>query len=362
MMQTINILSYLNSKDVAAYLKSIDYHFSPIECAFVIYQSRKVTMQQRHSAWREVINTLPDCTISERLNLQACTLHQLIEAEINNDNAQVDWFNRKDDSCYSFRIRFKGEHDWQENYNRAFADFDSCFTAIENDYLCYNNCEVAAILIKKQLLHNPEKSNILAFDTHKNIYKVVEPCYDFNVANSKEKPLSFDGLWLNIPTPFRYGDIVYCPDDDIYLKDEPFVLTDMANWGSKELAENGIDSKAINYQKADMAISHLTKDGDESDMIARGYFVDTQIYEDHTTFNYLDLAYYHDELKGNQRIYTALSNYLKGKIELELLLAASNYIFSENHVANLKDNKLKSWYTKEGLFLAGLNFDDNDEP
>ena len=67
--------------------------------------------------------------------------------------------------------------------------------------------------------------------------------------------------------------------------------------------------------------------------------------------DYFSLDYYPEKIEGKQRILTALSNYLKGKINLDLLMKAYYIILNEEN-AKMQNEFLG--VTDEGLQLAGL--------
>lgn len=64
----MNILNFINSKDIREHLKAINYAFNSLEAAWLIYQCRNATIKEKHAAWRELIRTMPDCKIPERMN------------------------------------------------------------------------------------------------------------------------------------------------------------------------------------------------------------------------------------------------------------------------------------------------------
>ena len=62
----MNIYNFINSRDIAKHLKDIDYQFSTLECAWLVWQSRKHTLKQKHASWQEIIDTMPDCSVEAR--------------------------------------------------------------------------------------------------------------------------------------------------------------------------------------------------------------------------------------------------------------------------------------------------------
>ena len=75
-----------------------------------------------------------------------------------------------------------------------------------------------------------------------------------------------------------------------------------------------------------------------------------QIYWDCTSAS-LDLEYFRGKLTGLNRTLKAISNYLKGGIEADLMMNAYNVFLHEEKV---KELLCKIWYADEGLMLAGL--------
>ena len=136
----------------------------------------------------------------------------------------------------------------------------------------------------------------------------------------------FDNLWFHFPVPYKKGDILYDPcRSQKCLESGPVVMT-------------GITPLA--YEEDGREYS------DTSDMNVRGYFQkdDGTIYFE-TTWNYMDYEYCPQaELKGKRRILTALSNYIKDNIDIEMLLRAYHFVLLEEAG---KDIMPKGWWTDE---------------
>ena len=145
---------------------------------------------------------------------------------------------------------------------------------------------------------------------------------------------AFESRWFSFPTPFKKGDIVYDYRDDPHCHDGvcrgTFVLDDISD------------------TEADMNRAEF---GDTSDMNAYGWYTDYDgtIYKE-VMFNYMDLVRFTGELKRQERVQIALSNYLKGEISIELLLQSQRTL----QMREYGDEWLPNWYTDEGLELAGI--------
>ena len=97
---------------------------------------------------------------------------------------------------------------------------------------------------------------------------------------------------------------------------------------------------------------HIRKSGDITDMNGYGYFLnnDGTVYHE-VMCNYMDLEYYTGSYKLNERILPVLSKFMKGEIEVDLLLCAYRKILLG---VAATDIMLKSWYSDEVLKELGL--------
>ena len=66
----MDIYEFINSNDIREYLKTKQYTFDSLQQAFLIWQSGRHTLTQKHEAWKELIATLrtwkcPNASIAE---------------------------------------------------------------------------------------------------------------------------------------------------------------------------------------------------------------------------------------------------------------------------------------------------------
>lgn len=64
----LDIYQFVNSKDIRLYLKDIKYEFEPVCAAFIIWQSRRHSLKEKHEAWKTLIASTPDVAVPKRLN------------------------------------------------------------------------------------------------------------------------------------------------------------------------------------------------------------------------------------------------------------------------------------------------------
>ena len=83
----MDICSFVNSNAIAEHLRNINYSFTSKEAAWLIYQCIKITLQEKHEAWKWLIANMPDCELEERLNcLHWDSLHDVIRKYMSIEN------------------------------------------------------------------------------------------------------------------------------------------------------------------------------------------------------------------------------------------------------------------------------------
>lgn len=152
--------------------------------------------------------------------------------------------------------------------------------------------------------------------------------------------LRLDEVCFVCPVPFQKGDIV-CASSSTYMANGPFVF--LETWYEGRTAEE---------------IRKYLKGADSSDMTAYGYFQDEdggyngRIYWE-CMHNYLNLEYYRGNFKGKKRVLKAVSNFLKGELDLEQVLNAYHIILNEENVSCFRVRESLG-LTQEGICLAGF--------
>jgi len=340
----MDIYKFINSRDIREHLKNINYNFSSLEAAWLIWKSKYTTISEKHEAWKEIIKTMPDCVIEKRSNtLPQESLHRYLEKIIEIENGYIKAVQLDEPETFYF-YTYTSDDEWYQgcptaNYLGCFEDaMASCYYDSEND-----DISSYRIRIRKVWFDGRDENIGVELNTNGEVLKVL---YD-DFKSSKEidiLDLGFDGMWFDFPNPFKKGDIIYNPGR--------FSSADFeCNYGLCVLEEEVPLRRCIESWKK-------SSGADSSDMTVDGLFQN----EDGTIFaectaNYMNFEYYRGELDGKKRILKAISNYLKGKISLELLLAAYHTILTEEWAKDTRPWNI----TKEGLNLAGIPKVENYE-
>lgn len=107
----MDFTNFIPSKDVRAHIRKTGYQLSASEAAYLVWEHPDATLEDRCSAWEEILSTMPDCypfpafhrfhhtSIHKFLRSYLAVIHQLLEE-----------FYTERDAIYSFNIGRGLEH------------------------------------------------------------------------------------------------------------------------------------------------------------------------------------------------------------------------------------------------------------
>lgn len=334
----MDIYSFINSKAISKHLRDMNYKFDTIEAAWLIYQCKSISMNEKHEAWKQLIDEMPDCRLAERANCKAKeSFHSFLKKYMQIEDWLYQVFQeKKETDVYTLRFYCTGEADWSKpGEEDLFCSYKACLSVIES-YKEAGEEKIEVFEIKKKLIGGI-KTITVTYKANQTVL-AVDSC---NYLSNEELDITgtFDALWFDFPVPFTKGDVLisnaaYGPTENFGL-DGPFVLDIITPWNIERNQKGKKDRLA-----------------DTTDMNAWGYFQaeDGRIFRE-VTWNYMDLDYFSKPIKRPHRFLFGLGRYIKGEIGIDLLLTAYRKILMDEI---LDDSLLKGWYTKEGLMLAGL--------
>lgn len=317
----MDIFRFINSRDIREYLKIRNYPFTSLEAAWLIYQCRCATIKEKHEAWQELIQTMPDCAVAERPHTARHeSLHQFLKEYIRTENEILDWFFR-DEKDAIYNCEFWEYAMWCPG-GEYFDSFQKCLKA-------YTDRRLGKMTFKitKQIL-NSDQCTYVIFSADNEPLKFDTSWYPEGGDEILYGVLG--GLEFDFPTPFTKGDIL-C-ESEVYemnpsLRADLFVITDLPACSKNESYRDGCRMKVWGF--------FLKYDG-------------TLQYED--MYNYMNLEYFRGELSGKKRILKALSNYIKGEIDVGLFANAYHKILCEEYAKSQNPWNI----TSEGLAAAGI--------
>ena len=284
MNNTFDIYNFINSSAIANHCREIKYQFSTADMAYLIWASEKYSLEEKHNAYRSLIETQPDAEIAERpWTPHIKSLHSFLQHFIELESKYTALFLENEPSCiYSYSIRYPGGMDYTQD-KCVFPTFEMCLGAIKEDISNVTKTssdDLRYIQVKKQWINhskNEEPKYMVVFiDSEGNPWNIFDS-YKLISKEDSETLDAFRGMWPEIPTPFKSGDILTYKNK-FYDSNEPFVLESILYW------KDAVREKVLN---------HLRERGDESDLSSNIYCIadNGTICLDHGP-NYLDMEYY----------------------------------------------------------------------
>ena len=349
---------FLNSKDIAEYLRSTGYEFTPEEAAYVVHEARNVPLAEKHEAYGELIARYPDCILEKRngdfetqplseflQELMRLETEYIAECKTPSPNAAY--------TCSVYTEDQSGRLFWFEGGAREilYSTYEACFRAASEE-------EAVKLRVKKRYFGGRESVELELLPDGE-VLSVTVSGKDEGITTA------FDWFWVDLPTPFRRGDILRCISETSPRGEDLFVILEtMSTWGGKELKENGfrdcgnkpnMERKRgeLDFAAWDRLIEYHKKEGDIGDMNLEGYEIKSNgeiLWDTYAT--YLDFEFCRD-IPEDQKTLATLSAFMKGEISEDLLLNSYRYHVLKSVLAETKDGL--SLYTKEGLARAGIS-------
>ncbi|MCD8208718.1 MAG: hypothetical protein LUD72_12330 [Bacteroidales bacterium] len=381
----MDIYGFFNSKDIAEYLKGMDYEFTLPEAAFIVYLSEYRTLEDKFEAWNEMIETMPDCSMGKRVNMHPIkSFHKFLRDYMALQEKLLRMLCDAGGALYTYDLyercgwstREKGSEPEDENIVRVelgtyFADAESALAHFEQEFKENEEEGVQRVrLLKKPLLKKTdlERNGEMAVAMTPDRKVISVDWIDPFILSDEEDALyrQFDGMCFAFPTPFKAGDILIDRTFESRSgKPGPFVLSCINTWDAETLLKNGFSPRHSWAKNADMGLEKMLQSADISDMHYHGYYMDSEgpglpvLCED-AWYTYLNLEYYKAPLQGVDRVLKAFGNAIKTDPEdgepligPSLLCNAYQQIVNEEIVESNRQF-LEAWYTDEGLELAGL--------
>lgn len=210
----MDFLKFINSDAIRNHLSEINYEFTPMEAAFVVWQSKTHTMKQKHEAFQYIIDTMPDSPIEQKpwsateLNwtFEHNTLHKMLKRFMEVEYEIIDAVKKDEDNAlYSVQAVYTDFY--YEEDERFFTTYEKCLKAANS----LEDCEAYPFYyyeITKSWANDKKTRYIsMKFLMDGEILSVSdENCTfikDFMILGA------FEDMWFQFPVPFKKGDIVY---------------------------------------------------------------------------------------------------------------------------------------------------------
>lgn len=294
----MDILCFLNSRDVKEHLKNINYQFSPLEAAWIVWQCKSATLVEKYNAWNEIIDTMPDCEVPKRINCRGWdSLHEFLREYMGvTDKYLKLFYKHTEGTIYRAYARYLAKSATEhspykfeglfERESPVFPNLEA-LTARIREYDCEN---IDMLRIEKQWL-DCDKKIIVDMMPDETVVDVDSYIFD-NEDDNDILIEGFAGMYFLIPVPFKKGDILcryYC---------------------NNGYSTDGRGNLCV-YEDCILDLEGKFRDSyckDYTDMTLFGIFQgeDGNLYPE-CAGCYLDYEYYKGEFVGVKRILKAIS-------------------------------------------------------
>ena len=297
----MNIYDFVHSRDIREHWQNIGFAPNTLESAWLVYQSNNHTVEEKHEAWRWIIANMPDCEVAGKdIETPQKSLHEFLTRYMGIENAIIsNFFTTEAGAVYTYRALWKSElekyddgAEWHK-VDSIFATFDEAYAdATEDD-------ELAPLFLEFEKKHLGAHSRSICV----RMTPDRQPVFldeEFVLDTKEESDLYYNVffyLHFDFPTPFFKGDII-CPAKVKYKNPRAWDAT----FAIGEKDENGTPT------------GHMAEDE---------YVYCERIY------SYMDFELLEGEPRRDRRLLLPISKYLKGEIDLAILLGACRMITLE---------------------------------
>lgn len=332
----MNIYEYFNSRDIAAHCKNIGHTFTSIETAYLVWHSNHHTLEDKHRAWQEIIETMPDESFRPNWDFGGHTLRSFLRTYMRLQNSFIESFGATG-YIYTYSVLNRYDDEFQ-SYDVSFDSFEACMHSLKvNELDDDTSNEIAKVKITRHKINSSavsfrdaQESETIVSDKHLHPLDVIPASEVEGDMRFLSPSNGFYEMWVAIPTPFKRGDVVM--DVDYYdypsRRHKPFLLDRIPYW----------KKGALDGTHCEDEVERLLRLGvDWTDMQECVYFQDDngEIYWDHA-FDYLDLEYYRDEPVGTEKFLCAVGKAMQGEISVEELLRVHSIVLMENYASEMR--------------------------
>ena len=319
----MEVYNLINSKAIREHCKKIKHQFNTEEIAVLIYRCKTISIKEKIKLYNELIKNYPNMELIKRVDLKNYnSVKDMVKSEITRLQTLTQMLKKDEiEAIYTYNYWCKyntqnyGIIEGKEEYRDIYKTFKEVQKLIDDTIKEDEKKEIISFSIRKRTTSKTQKYDIRAeyiLDENRKLKMV-------NIYNFEDEWLYISNIGINIPTPFKKGDLLITnslsPFSEGYiLKNEevPFVLKHLCTWNEK-------------IQKM------LSKGSfDSSNMRAVGYLLtyEGSIYTD-DVFDYDSWEYFEGELEGKDKILKEISSFLKGDIDLEVLINVYDRLYTK---------------------------------
>ena len=151
----MDFTNFINSKDIRDYHREIGYQYNSLEAAWLVSQCHRKTLEQKHDAWKWIIDNLPDYAITNVGKwhpLKGESVHKML----------ADYMDMQDQFIAEFKDETGGWFYSYTSHSYANNSFDSKLYEGFTCTLVYIFAE-RILVVLKQMIYGVNKYNLLDY-------------------------------------------------------------------------------------------------------------------------------------------------------------------------------------------------------
>lgn len=298
----MKIFEFVNSRDIREFLQKIGFVPNSLESAWLVYQSNNHTIEERHNFWEWIIQNMPDCEVSGKwVKTPQKSLHKFLSRYMEiEDYLIAHFFLPEAGAVYSYRALWKSDLEKYDD-GTEWHKVDSIFATFEEAYAdATEDDELAPLFLefeKKHLGAHGKSISVRMTPDKKPVFIDEE----LMLANEEEADIYYNiffYLHFDFPHPFKKGDII---------RPAKVKYKNPRAW----------DGTFVIGEKND-------KDGTPV-----GYMAEDEYVYCERIYSYMDFELLEGEPRRDRRMLLPISKYIRGEIDLALLLGACRMITLE---------------------------------
>lgn len=298
----MDIYSFIESKNIREHCRKLGHQFNTVESAYLVWQSRDTPLIEKHSAWQEIIDTMPDMEWSRNGKAWG-SIHRCLERYMELEDRLVEDFFTADElkPCMG---TYPSSTDMMYNSIQLLAG-DKGVDKIEHSGW-YKEMGEHHIIDDTQIWISHDERNLQVNYVVKSSF--CKDTFARFVMGSSREVLSqdevefmklFENMWVYVPTPFKTGDLVISDDGIAVLNDWQFCPE------NREYIER------------------MEREGNCHDMCCRVTDMAKGAYNiRYSAGFYLRLEQYKGERSPKDRFLAALGSYYRSELDIQELLNA----------------------------------------
>ena len=297
----MNIYDFVNSRDIREHWQNIGFVPNALESAWLVYQSNNHTIEEKHEALRWIIANMPDCEVTGKdIETPQKSLREFLTRYMEIETAIIsNFFTAEPGAVYTYCALWKIDLEKYDD-GTEWHKVDSIFATFNEAYAdATEDNELAPLFLEfeKKHLGAHGKSIRVRMTPDRQLVFLDE---EFVLESKEESDLYYNVffyLHFDFPTPFSKGDII-CPAKVKYKNPRAWDAT----FAIGEKDENGTPT---------------------------GYMAEDEYVYCERIYSYMDFELLEGEPRRDRRLLLPISKYLKGEIDLAILLGACRMITLE---------------------------------